>query len=368
MRILCNKASLIEAVTNVSRAVSDRTNLPALEGIRFRLADSVLELTGYDLEIGIRTNIPVSSDDKGEFVVNAKLLSEMIRRMDSDDILVEVSENYQVTLSGGKTTFNLFAYSANDFPELPNKDDEEAFSVSQPILKDMIIQTRFAVAKTDIKPILKGELFEIENGTLNLVAIDGYRLAVRYETVKCSENLKFVVPSKTLNEIVSILNDNDEDSVSIFLSKKHIIFELNGYMVYSRLLEGEFHPYKAAIPKTHNTEVIIDRKDLIASLERAMTIINDRTPSPVRCYFENNALRISCSTNLGKVNDEIGAEITGDVIEIGFKCQYLLDPLKVIKEDRIKLQMGGSLLPMKVIPCEGDSYTFLVLPVRLPKE
>ncbi len=368
MRIICNKNSLSEAVMNVSKAVSDRTNLPSLEGIRFRLEDSLLELTGYDLEIGIRTSIAVSSDDKGEFVVNAKLFLEMIRKMPADDILIEVTDNYQITISGGATTFNLFATSANDFPELPKKDDEDSFSLPQPVLKDMIIQTRFAVAKTDIKPILKGELFEIDNGMLNLVAIDGYRLAVRYETVKCSENIKFVVPSKTLNEIVTILDDNDDDNVSIFLSKKHIIFEINGYMVYSRLLEGEFHPYKAAIPKTHNTEVIIDRKELIATLERTMLLINDRTPSPVRCYFENNTLRINCSTALGKITDEIGADISGEIIEIGFKCQYLLEPLKVIKEDKIKLQMGGSLLPMKIIPCEGDSYTFLVLPVRLPKE
>ncbi len=368
MKFICNKASLCEAVMNVSKAVSDRTNIPALEGIRFRLSDSVLELTGYDLEIGIRTSIPVRSEDSGEFVANAKLFLEMIRRMDGEDVLVSLSDTYQITISGGSTTFDLFATSANDFPELPQKDDEAAFMISQPVLKDMIIQTRFAVAKTDIKPILKGELFDIENGVLDLVAIDGYRLAVRYEPVKCSENLKFVVPSKTLNEIVSILGDNDEDAVSVFISKKHIIFEINGYMVYSRLLEGEFHPYKSAIPKSHNTEVIINRKDLIATLERAMLLINERTPSPVRCYFENNSLRIHCSTALGKVNDEIGADITGEKIEIGFKCQYLLDPLKVIKEDQIKLQMGGSLLPMKIIPCEGDSYTFLVLPVRLPKE
>ena len=368
MKFLCSKQSIYEAVINVSKAVSEKSTMPTLEGIKFKLENSLLELTGYNLEIGIRTTITVKSDDSGEFILNARLFSEMIKKMPADEILVEISENYQVTVSGGVTTYNLFATSAEEYPELPEKDSEEKISVSQPVLKEMINQTNFATAVSDIKPILKGELFEIENGTLTLAAIDGYRLAVRYEPVKCDKNVKFVVPSKTLSEVTGLLDDNEEDNVNLYLSAKHIIFEINNYMVYSRLLEGEFHPYKSAIPASCTTEVIADRKELIATLERAMLLINERTPSPVRCYFENNTIKINCSTALGKITDEISADIAGPVIEIGFKCKFLLDPLKVISEDKVKLQMSGSLLPMKIVPCQGDKYTYLVLPVRLPKE
>lgn len=368
MKILCNKNSLYDAVINVSKAVSERSALKSLEGIKFRLQSSVLELTGYDLEIGIKTEIAVKSEDSGEFILNARLFSEMIKKMPADEILIEVSENLQVTLSGGVTTFNLFAMSAEEFPELPQKDSEDKISISQPVLKDMINQTKFAVAVTDIKPVLKGELFEIENGTFTLVALDGYRLAVRYEPIKYEGSSNFIVPAKTLTEISALLSENDEDTVLVYLSKNHIVFEMNGYLVYSRLIEGEFHPYKSAIPSTYTTEVIVDRKELIATLERTMLLISDRTPSPVRCYFENNAIKINCSTALGKITDEISADIAGPVIEIGFKCKYLLDPLKVIKEDKIKLQMSGSLLPMKIVPCEGNAYTYLVLPIRLAKE
>jgi DNA polymerase-3 subunit beta len=262
----------------------------------------------------------------------------------------------------------MFATSAEDYPELPEKDSEVKISVAQPILKEMINQTKFAVAVTDIKPILKGELFEIEDGSLTLAAIDGYRLAVRYEAVKYDEAIKFVVPSKTLTEVTGLLSDNDDDSVNLYPSRKHIIFEIGGYMVYSRLLEGEFHPYKTAIPSSFNTEVIVDRKELISTLERAMLLINERTPAPVRCNFDNNTIKINCSTGLGKISDEMRADISGPAIEIGFKCKYLLDPLKVITEDKVKLQMGGSLLPMKIVPCEGDRYVYLVLPVRLPRD
>ncbi len=368
MKLKCNKSSLYEAIVNVSKAVSERSSLPSLEGIKCKVSDGMMELTGYNLEIGIRTTITVVSQDKGEFILNARLFCEMIRKMPEEDIFIEISDNLQVTLSSGVTTFNLSAVSSEDYPELPVKKDCDEITISQPVLKNMINQTIFAVAVTDMKPILKGELFDIEDGMLNLVAIDGYRLAVRQEPIKYDGKTKFVVPAKTLSEVSKLLSDNDDDKCFMFVSSKHIIFEINGYFVYSRLLEGEFHPYKSAIPETFTTEVIAERKNLIETLERAMLLINERNPSPVRCYFENGIIKVRCSTSMGKITDEIKADIAGPVIEIGFKCKYFLDPLKVINEDKIKLQMSGSLLPMKIVPCDDSNYTFLVLPVRLSKE
>lgn len=368
MKLLCNKQSIYEAVINVSKAVSERCAMPSLEGIKLKLENSLIELTGYDLEIGIRTSISVNSDDRGEFILNARLFSEMIKKMPDENIFMEVNENMQVTLSSGVTTYNITALAADEYPELPGKDSSEEISVPQTTLKSMINQTIFAVSQSDIKPILKGELFEIENGLFNLVAIDGYRLAVRSESIKYDGEKKFVVPSKTLSEVSKLLSDNDEDSCKIFVSAKHIIFEINGYLVYSRLLEGEFHPYKSAIPQSSTTEVIADRKELISTLERAVLLINERAPSPVRCYFENGLLKIKCSTAIGRISDEIKVDMAGPVIEIGFKCKYLLDPLKAVSDDKVKLQMSGSLLPMKIVPVNGDEYTFLVLPVRLSKD
>ena len=367
MKLQCSKSLLYEAVVKVSKAVSERSALPSLQGIKFKLENNILELTGYDLEIGIKTSISALSADSGEFILDAKLFAEMIRKMPEEDIYIEISDNLQVTISSGVTTYNLSAVSSEDYPELPVKDNCDEIAVSQPVLKNMINQTIFAVAVTDMKPILKGELFDIENGILTLVAIDGYRLAVRQEPIKYNENIKFVVPAKTLNEVSSLLNENDEDVCKMFISSKHIIFEINGYYVYSRLLEGEFHPYKSAIPNSFTTEVVVERKKLIETLERAMLLVNERNPSPVRCYFENDIIKVKCSTAMGKISDEIKADMTGPVIEIGFKCKYFIDPLKAISDDKVKLQMSGSLLPMKIVPCDGDNYTFLVLPVRLSK-
>lgn len=368
LKFVCNKKELYEATVNVSKAVSERSAIAVMEGIKLKLDNMTLELTGYDMEIGIRTYVSVKSEDKGEFILDVKLFAEMIKKMPEDSILIEVTDNMKVIISGGVTTYNLFAYSADEYPELPTKEEEQTFVISQPVLKSMINQTKFAVAVNDVKPIFKGELFEIENNMLTMVALDGYRLAIRHEPVKADDNFKFVVPAKTLSEITGLLSDNDDDSVKCYLSRKHIIFEIGNYMVYSRLLEGDFHPYKSALPKDSATEVVLDRKELILALERCQLLINERIPSPVKCNFDKNCLKLSCSAERGKIHDEISAEIEGPSIEIGFKCKFFLDPIKVIKDDKIKLQMNGSLLPMKIVPCEDSDYTYLILPQRFNKD
>ncbi len=368
MKLICNKNSLYEALNNVSKAAAVKSTITALEGIKIKLENSALYLTGYDLEIGIKTHIPVKSSDKGEFIINSRLFIEIIRRMPTEEISMEIGDNLSVTISGGATQYTVSALAADEYPEIPEFDESESFSVSQSILKNMINQTIFAVATNDTKPILTGELFEIENGCFNVVAIDGYRLAVRNESISADKDYKFVVPSKVLNEVSKLLKDEDDLTCVIHTCKKHIIFDISGYLVISRLLEGEFHNYKGSIPKASSTEVIVKKRELISCLERASLLINERIKSPVKCIFENGKLKISCSTAIGKVNDEIDVDITGPMIEIGFNNKYLLDPLKTIDDDKVKLQMNGGNLPMKIIPLDGNSFTFLVLPVRLKNE
>lgn len=368
MKLICNKQSLYEAVINVSKAVSDKSTIPSLEGIKMKLQNNILELTGYDLEIGIKTEISVKSEDVGEFIVNSRLLSDIIKRMPTEDILLEISSNMQVKISGGSTEYTVSAMTAEEYPELPEADSEDKFAVSQGILKDMIRQTIFAVSLTDTKPILKGELFEIQNGIFNMVSLDGYRLAVRTENINTANDYKFVVPSNALREVIKLLKEDDEENCIIYISKKHIIFDISGYLVYSRLIEGEFHNYKGSIPNTCVTEVTVNTKEMIDCLERASLLINERVKSPVRCIFDNGQLNLSCSTAIGKINDEINIDITGPMIEIGFNCKFLLDPLKTITDDRVKFQMNGGNLPMKIVPLNSNNYTFLVLPVRLKNE
>lgn len=368
MKIICNKQSLYEALTNVSKAAADKSTIPALEGVRLRLSDSTLVLTGYDLEIGINTSIPVISSDSGEIIINSRLFSDIVKRMPTDEIEIDIADNLSVTIVGGATECGITALSAKEYPAIPELGEGDAIKLSQSVLKSLISETVFAVSQNDTKPILKGELFEITDNRLNVVAIDGFRLAVRTESIKVDENMKFIVPSKTLLEVSRLLKDEEGLSCEIRVTKKQVVFDFSGYTVFSRLLEGEFHNYRGSIPQNSVTEVVINKRDLIDCLDRASLVINERIKSPVKCLFDNGALKVSCQTSIGKVYDEIPADIVGPKIEIGFNCKFLLDPLKVIKDEKIKLLMNGGNLPMKIVPLDSDEYTYLVLPVRLRSE
>lgn len=339
-----------------------------MEGIKFSVSGNKLRLTGYDLEIGIKTDLEVISSEDTEIILNAKLFSDIVKMMPSEDITLEINNNSSMNITGGSTEYAIAVISASEYPSIPDFQSDLSFTVSQSVLKEMINQTIFAVSQNDTKPILRGELFEIENNTLNVVAIDGFRLAVRTESIKSDNNFKFVVPSKTLNEVARLLKDEDELTCCVQVSKKQVVFDFSGYTVFSRLLEGEFHNYKGSIPNVSVTEVIIDRKELLSCLDRASLLVDGKIKSPVRCIFDGGALKISCRTQLGKINDELAANINGPKIEIGFNCKFLSDPLKVISDESVKLLMNGGTLPMKIVPIDGSSYTYLVLPVRLKNE
>ena len=201
MKLICNKQGLYEALINVSKAVADKSTIPALEGIKMNLEDSTLSLTGYDLEIGIITSIPAVSQDEGEWIVNSRLFTDIIKKMPTDEVEINIAENMAMTVSSGMTEYTISAMSAIQYPSIPEFGESKCITMGQSVVRSMINQTLFAVSQNDTKPILKGELFEVEDNRLNVVAIDGYRLAVRSEAVKETENKKFVIPAKTLNEV-----------------------------------------------------------------------------------------------------------------------------------------------------------------------
>ncbi|MCH5347722.1 MAG: DNA polymerase III subunit beta [Oscillospiraceae bacterium] len=368
MKFSCRQAELNEALANVSRAVPQKSPISALEGIKIFLNKNVLELTGYDLELGIQTRIEVVSEDVGECILNSKLFCDIVRKMPYEKLEIEIDEKLTTLIKGEKAEYKILALPADEYPSIPDVDTGDSFSVSQPMLKNMINQTIFAVAVVDNKPILMGELFDIMDHNFNLVAIDGFRLAVRSESIESDDHYNFVVKAKALSEVSKLLKDEEKENVTMHVSKKHIIFEIGKYMVLSRLLEGDFHNYKGSIPPSHDTEIIINTRDLINSLERCMLLINEKAKAPVKCLFKDGIVKISCSTSLGKLNDEFTADISGPSVEIGFNCRYLLDALKASESDKVKLQLKGGLSPMKIVPMTGNAYIFLVLPMRLKSE
>ena len=367
MNILCDKLELIEAVGNVQRAVASKAALPALEGILLRAQGSTLYLAGFDMELGITTTISATVWEPGEIVLSARMFGDIVRKMPGESITLISDEKFNTVIKNDVTEFSIMGMTAADYPEIPQIEDGVSFPPSQPVLKSMIRQTIFAVAApNDPRPIYTGTKFEIGNDEMKLISVDGYRLAMRCEPVQSEETASFVVPGKTLLEILKLLKDEDK-TCHLVVGRRHIIFEIDGYAVISRLLDGEFMAYDRIIVPEKSSTVTVNTRVFMDAVDRVSLVINDRLKSPLVCEFRDNGINISCTTPLGSASDAVDAQIEGEEEEMGFNSRFLLDALKNSETDEVRIELNGALKPMKILPKDGNDFLFLVLPVRLKK-
>lgn len=368
MKIICNTAQLSEACGIVQRGVSQKSAIPATEGILFKAQNSSLTLSGYDIEVGITTVIECKVIKEGSIVLSSHILCDILRKLPGESVEIEIDEHSLCKIRSGSSDFTLTSIPSDDYPDLPTVTGGMPLAIKQSILKEMVRQTIFAVAVSDLKPVHKGIKFEITNGNLRLVSCDGFRLAVRNEPIEWNgEELTFVVPAKTLSEVIKLINDSDEN-ITINIGKKYILFEIGNYRIVSRLLEGEFFNYRNAIPKENSTRAIVNLKLLCDSVERTSLLITSKIKTPVRCVFEDNSISISSSTAIGNANDQIPAKVDGKRIEIGFNNTYLTDCLKTVDSDEVQIELNSPISPIIIKPLEGDSFVFLIIPMRLKNE
>ncbi len=364
MKFSCEKNILERAVNVSSRAVSTKTSMQILEGLLFDLTDQ-LTITGYDLNIGITTTIDVDVSQIGKILINAKLLNDILRKLPDEPIYIETDENLLATIKCGKAIFNLACTLPDEYPEIPQVMLDNKLEIPQNTLKSMISGTIFSVSDNDIKPIHTGCLFECEENNLTVVAVDGYRLSIRREQIEnINAKSKFVVPAFALREIEKILEDSD-NTIKIYPDKKHILFDVNGVIIITRLLEGEFLEYKTAIPTKSDHSVIINREEMLKSLDRVSLIISERLKNPVRMNFDGDIIKLSCITAIGKSYDECNIEGNIDNLEIGFNNRYISEALRACSDDNIQMNLASALNPVIFAPVEGNKFTYLVLPVRL---
>ncbi len=257
--------------------------------------------------------------------------------------------------------------SSVEYPDLPTFQQTDSINVNAKALRDMIRQTVYAVSDNNAKPIYTGSLFEIADGVLHIVAIDGFRMAIRSENVESESNTSFVVPGKTQQEVLKLLTDDDA-TINIIVGQRHITFRINSYSVISRLIEGTFLDYRSTIPVSEKTELVINTRMMIESVERMSLLNSERVPSPVRCKFNDNEIRLSCASAVGRASDEISVPIIGESVEIGFNNRYMLEALKNTDTDEVKLVLNGSVSPIVIKPVKGDSFLSIVVPVRLANE
>lgn len=372
MKFVCSSQVLSEACMNVQRAASAKSsNLPTIEGIFIKAENNRIMLTGYDLEMGIITSVEGRVEQTGSIVINAKILCDILKSLPDDFVTIESDERLICKIKSGESEFSITGFPESDYPDLPTVSGGFPVVVGGEILKDMIKKTAFAAAENETRVIHTGIRFEITKMNIRLVAVDGYKLAIRNETIDYDGEEKiFVVPKKTLNEVIKLINDETE-TVSMIIAQRHILFECGSYVIVSRLLEGEFLSYKSAVPTTAKTEVKVNIRSLISSIERTSLIITERIKSYIRCIFDGGLIRISSTTALGSASDKIAAEMQGERVEIGFNNKYLLDALKVCDTDEVTLRLNGATSPIIIVPNNAASpvyesdFLFMVLPVRM---
>jgi DNA polymerase-3 subunit beta len=370
MKFICDKSDLLAALQIAGRAVASKSPMPALEGLLIQSQGNEIVITGYDLKTGIRTRVEASVDIPGSMVLNAKLFTDIVRNMPAGDLLTE-SEQQNVKISCFSSEFEILASSAEDYPELPSVDSDNFIRIPEGALRSIVTETLFAVSDDESKPVHTGSLFEISDGILTVVSVDGYRLALRRENINqyngpLGELEAFVVPGTMLNELKNICADKD-DPVAITVGSRYILFKVGDTEVISRRLEGKFLDYKRSIPEVNEIEIEADRRALLSVTERVSLIINDTLKSPLRLTVGDGVLKLKTTTPVGKANDECLIKGEGKNLEIGFNNRYLLDALKAAPADEIKLKFNTEKNPCIITSAESDndSFLYMILPVKL---
>lgn len=388
MKITFEKDVLIAAVTPAMSAVSDKNTISAIEGILFSTNDGAsVTLSTYDLEKGFRTTIPAQVNEGGSYIINAAKFFRIIRIMPERFIVLEVNEKNQVRIHSGKSEFSLSALPGSEFPNLPELSGEKSITLSQKVLRKTISQISHAIGSGEQRAVLGGAFFRIQGNHLQAVACDGNRLAVREKTCEIksrglgegddAHRIGFIVPGKTLSELCKMISDCDDEVVMTF-GRKHIIFSFGDILFYSRMIDGEYIDYERVIPKDQGIHVIIDRPSFIESLERASLVTDDKSLGQVRsyvkCIFEGSLLRVNSVSTVSAANDELEIEKEGGDLVIGFNCRFLLDALRAISEDKIRLSMSTPLMSMVIEKAEKEetdeneekgSFLYMVCPVKM---
>ena len=366
LKFSCEKALLQLAVNTASRTVATKSSIPALEGLLLE-GTEVLTLSGYNMQTGIRTRLEADIREGGRIVLNSRLFGDIIRKMPDDVIVFSADEKYMVTLTCGDTRFEILGLSADDYPEMPEVDDEYTFTMQQGILKAMINQTSFAVSTNENRPIHTGSLFEVGIDGVTVVSVDGFRLALRREKIEKLEGgaFRFVCPGSALNEVEKICEDSEEP-VTVILGKRHIMFKTGTTQLICRKLEGEFLDYKNAIPRNNPIRLTVDTKVMLSRLDRVSVVISEKLKSPVRCQMGNSSVVLSAKTGNGEAVDVCPVEGDGQELEIGFNNRYLMDALRYAPAEQVVMELNTGISPCVMTPVDGsDSFLYMVLPVRL---
>ena len=363
MKIICSKAELLQGVNTVLKAVPAKTTMPILECILIDTTDGQIKLTANDMELGIETKIKGDILDKGKIALEAKLFSEIVRKLPDSEVSIQTDDSYRALIKCEKAKFNIAGKSGEDFSYLPEIEKTQMISLSQFSLKEIIRQTIFSIADNENNRLMTGELFEINGNELKVVSLDGHRISIRKIELKETYNpVKVVVPGKTLNEISKILTGGIEDNVRIFITGRHIMFEFDDTVVVSRLIEGEYFRIEQMLSSDYETKISMNKKELQSCIERASLLVKEGDKKPIIMNIMDESMELKINSFIGSMNEDIDIVKTGKDLMIGFNPKFILDALRVIDDENIDIYMINPKAPC-FIRDEEQKYIYLILPV-----
>ena len=364
MKLICSKSNLLHGVNIVSKAVPTRTTMAILECILIDASANEIKLTANDMELGIETKIEGEIAERGVIALDAKIFSEIVRKLPDSDVTIETDASFKTTITCEKAKFNIVGKSGDDFSYIPYIERNEPIVMSQFTLKEVIRQTIFSIADNDNNKLMTGELFEIEENDLKVVSLDGHRISIRNIELKNNySHKKVVVPGKTLQEVSKILPGSAEDEVSIFLTDNHIVFEFENTSVVSRLIEGEYFKIEQMLSSDYETKVKINKRELLDCIDRASLLVKESDKKPIIMNITDGTMELKINSFIGSMNEDIDIAKEGKDILIGFNPKFFIDALRVIDEEEVTLYMVNPKAPCFIKDDEG-TFIYLILPVN----
>lgn len=364
MIIVCNRNDLLNSVNIALKAVPSKTTMPILECIVFEATESNIKLVTNDMELAIETIVKGNVVEPGNVAINAKIFSEIIRKLPDNEVKISVNENYEMTITCEKAKFKISGRSCEEFPSLPDIERNLHISLSQFTLKEVIRQTVFSISDNESNKIMTGELFEINQNDLKVVSLDGHRISIRKIKLENSyDPIKLIVPGKTLSEVSKVLQGDMEDKVTIYFTEKHIVFSFDQTTIVSRLIEGEYYKVDQMLSNDYETKITVNKKELLSCIDRASLLVKESEKKPIIINITDSQVELKMNSSLGSMNEEISIQKEGKDILIGFNPKFLIDALRVVDDEEVDIYLFNPKAPCFIKDIE-ETYIYLILPVN----
>lgn len=361
----CSHKNIFSCISVVQKTVTTKTTMPILEGILIETIEDKIKITGRDMDTMIQSSFKADIIESGSVVIPCRLFVDLIRSLPDDTINISSDDNFLVNIKCNTSSTDIQGFNPDEYPSIEQFDVNFNIELNSVSFSNMIKQSVFCVATDETRPVLTGALVEFNSGSLNMVCLDGYRLALIKYLKDNLGDVSSIIPGKTLNELSRILSSDIDENLILSISERYICFNLGKTKVTSRLLEGDFIDYNQIIPEEHDTRIKVDRYLLQSAIDRASLLSKESKNNLIKMSISEETLVITSNSDRGKSHEEVPVLVTGKDIEIAFNAKYFVDILKAIEDDEICIDFTTDVSPCIIRPLEGDRFAYLLLPVRI---